>query len=329
MKEYVLVTGGAGYIGSKVSNDLIEKKFKVVIIDNLSTGYNFLIPKASTFVKGSVLNAGILDRLFKKYKFRAVLHFAASLSVEESQSNPIKYYDNNVIGIDTLLKVATKHNLRHFIMSSTCAVYGSTKNGSVNEDSYLLPENNYGKTKLLAEVILKNYAKKFNFSYAILRYFNVIGADNYLNIGPVKNQTLFKILSKNIVQKKYKINLFGNNYNTKDGSCIRDFIDVNDLSALHLEALREIKKKSLEINCGYGQPLSVLEVVNNFSKIIGTKIKINNKSRRKGDIEKIYCDNKKLKKVFKNWKRKVNISQSIQAQLNWENYLNKINVQIK
>jgi UDP-glucose 4-epimerase len=215
-------------------------------------------------------------------------------------------------------------------MSSTCAVYGSTQNGCVNENSFLLPENNYGKTKLLAEVLLKNYAKKFNFNYAILRYFNVIGADSALKSGPVKSQTLFKILSKNIIQKKNKINLYGNNYNTKDGTCIRDFIDVNDLSTIHLETLRKIKKrKSFEINCGYGQPLSVLEVVNNFSKITGAKIMINNKSRRKGDMEKIYCNNKKLQTILKNWKRKVFLNQSIKSQLNWEIYLNKKNVKIK
>lgn len=330
MKENILVTGGAGYIGSKVSHDLIQKKFKVIIIDNLSTGYNFLVPKESSFVKGSVLNVDILDKLFKKYKFKSVMHFAASLSVEESQRSPLKYYNNNVIGTDTLLKVATKYGVKNFIMSSTCAVYGVTQKGSVNENSYMLPESNYGKTKLLAETILKNYAKKFKFKYAILRYFNVIGADNDLNSGPVKSQTLFKTLSKNIAQKKYKINLFGNNYNTKDGTCIRDFIDVNDLSAIHLETLREIKKRnSFEMNCGYGKPLSVLEVVNNFSKIIGIKIKINNKSRRKGDMEKIYSDNKKLKKILKNWKRRVFINQSIQSQLNWEIYLKKINVKIK
>jgi UDP-glucose 4-epimerase len=330
MKENILVTGGAGYIGSKVSHDLIQKKFKVIIIDNLSTGFNFLVPKESSFVKGSVLNADILDKLFKKYKFKSVMHFAASLSVEESQRSPLKYYNNNVIGTDTLLKVATKYGVKNFIMSSTCAVYGVTQKGSVDENSYMLPESNYGKTKLLAETILKNYAKKFKFKYAILRYFNVIGADNDLNSGPVKSQTLFKTLSKNIAQKKYKINLFGNNYNTKDGTCIRDFIDVNDLSAIHLETLREIKKRnSFEMNCGYGQPLSVLEVVNNFSKITGIKIKINNKLRRKGDMEKIYCDNKKLQTILKNWKRKVSINQSIQSQLNWEIYLKKYNVKIK
>ncbi len=330
MKETILVTGGAGYIGSKVSHDLIQKKFKVIIIDNLSTGYNFLVPKKSIFFKASVLNTDILDRLFKKYKFKSVIHFAASLSVEESQKNPLKYYTNNVLGIDTLLKVATKYDLRNFIMSSTCAVYGVTQKGSVNENSFLLPENNYGKTKLLAEVLLKNYAKKFNFNYAILRYFNVIGADSALKSGPVKSQTLFKILSKNIIQKKNKINLYGNNYNTKDGTCIRDFIDVNDLSTIHLETLHIIKKrKSFEINCGYGQPLSVLEVINNFSKITGAKIMINNKSRRKGDMEKIYCDNKKLQTILKNWKRKVFLNQSIKSQLNWEIYLNKKNVKIK
>jgi UDP-glucose 4-epimerase len=330
MKENILVTGGAGYIGSKVSHDLIQKKFKVIIIDNLSTGYNFLVPKESSFVKGSVLNVDILDKLFKKYKFKSVMHFAASLSVEESQRSPLKYYNNNVIGTDTLLKVATKYGVKNFIMSSTCAVYGVTQKGSVDENSYMLPESNYGKTKLLAETILKNYAKKFKFKYAILRYFNVIGADNDLNSVPVKSQTLFKTLSKNIAQKKYKINLFGNNYNTKDGTCIRDFIDVNDLSAIHLETLREIKKRnSFEMNCGYGQPLSVLEVVNNFSKITGIKIKINNKLRRKGDMEKIYCDNKKLQTILKNWKRKVSINQSIQSQLNWEIYLKKCNVKIK
>lgn len=320
----ILVTGGAGYIGSKIVADLLKKKFRVFVIDNFSTGFKFLVPKKAEIANIDLLNIKKVENFFKKRKINSIIHLAASLNVEESQKNPLKYYKNNVLGIENLLKVATQYNLKNFVLSSTCAVYGVNKSGHVNEKSPKLPESNYGKTKMLSEEILKNFSKKFKFNYGILRYFNVIGADRKLLTGPVKSTSLFKILAENIVKKKFQISIFGKNYNTKDGTCIRDFIDVNDLSDLHLLTLNQIKKKkSLIINCGYGIPLTVKEVVNKFSEGINKKIKIKYKDRRPGDLEKIYCDTSNLKKVFKKWKRKVKLTESIKNQILWEQKLKK------
>lgn len=318
----ILVTGGAGYIGSKIAYDLLKSSYNVFILDNFSTGYKFLIPKKAEYIKGDILDSGIVENIFKKKRIDSVMHLAASLSVEESEKNPFKYYKNNVLGIENLLKIASRYKIKSFILSSTCAVYGNSRNGRVNESSNLLPESNYGRTKMISEIILKNYAKIFKFNYGILRYFNVIGADKELLTGSVKSPTLFKILAKNIVNKKLYINVFGKNYATKDGTCIRDFIDVNDLSELHILTLNKIKKKkSLLLNCGYGDPLSVMEIIQAFSKVIKKKIIINFKAKRVGDVEKIYCDNKKLHKIFKNWKRKFSIAKSIINQIAWEKKL--------
>lgn len=324
----ILVTGGAGYIGSKIAHDLIKRKFNVIVIDNLETGYKFLVPKKAKFINANILNYKKIERIFKRYKIDSVIHLAASLSVEESQKKPLKYYLNNVIGLDNILKLVTEYKVKSFILSSTCAIFGNSKSGAVHENSIQLPESNYGKTKLMSETLLQNYAKKFKFQYAILRYFNVIGADTLLKTGPVKSQTLFKILAKNIVNNNYLVKIYGKDYSTKDGTCIRDFIDVNDLSDLHFEALKKIKnsRKSIILNCGYGQPKTVLEIVNVFGKIANKKLKINFLKRRSGDVEKIYCDNRKLIKTLKNWKNKFKLHDSIKNQLKWEQKLQKKNV---
>lgn len=321
-KNFILVTGGAGYVGSKISHDLIDKKFKVIVLDNLITGYKFLIPKKAKFINCSILDINKTEKIFEKYKIDTVIHCAASLDVEESNNQPGKYYINNVIGTDNILRTATKYNIKNFILSSTAAVYGDNITPSVKEDTYLIPESNYGKTKLLAEMVLRNYAKKYNFNFAILRYFNVVGADKKLRCGPIKNKTLFKTLAKNLVRKKLSIKLFGSDYNTKDGTCIRDYIDVNDLSNLHLNVLKKIKKvKSIEMNCGYGKPNSVLDIINLFSKISKNKIKIFYKKRRLGDIEKIYCNVSRQKKIFKGWKQKITLNESVKNQILWEKKL--------
>lgn len=329
-QKTVLVTGGAGYIGSKISYDLIDKKFKVIILDNLTTGYKFLVPKKVKFIRCNILNIKKIEKKLKKLKVDTIIHCAASLDVEESDKRLEKYYTNNVIGTESILRVAIKCKIKNFILSSTAAVYGDNKNISVKENTYLVPESNYGKTKLLSEMILKNYAKKYNINYAILRYFNVVGADKKLRCGPVKNKTLFKTLAKNIVRKQLSVNLYGNNYDTKDGTCIRDYIDINDLSDIHLILLKKIKKiKSIEMNCGYGKPLSVLDIINAFSKVSQKKIKIINKKKRPGDIEKIYCNITKQKKFLKHWRQKTTLEQSISNQISWEKKLFNKNAKYK
>ena len=327
----ILVTGGAGYIGSKIAHDLIQSKFNVIVIDNLTTGYRFLIPKKAKFIKADILDYKKVEAIFKKNKIDSVIHLAASLSVEESQKKPLKYYLNNVLGLENMLRLVSEFQIKSFVLSSTCAIFGNSQKGAVQENSVQLPESNYGKTKIMGETLLINYAKKFKFQYAILRYFNVIGADKFLKTGPVKSPTLFKVLAKNITSNNHSIKIYGKDYSTKDGTCLRDFIDINDLSNLHLEALKKIKKlkKSIILNCGYGMPKTVLEIVNEFEKAINRKIKINYFPRRNGDVEKIYCNNQRLSKILKKWKPRFKLNESIKNQLRWEKKLKEYNVYTK
>lgn len=324
MSKYILITGGAGFIGSKVSYDLIGKNYKIIILDDLSSGFLEFIQKNSIFIKADIKNYNDTKKKLIKYKnkIEAVFHFAASLSVEESNYNPMKYYNNNILGTENILKLASYFNIKKFIFSSTCAVYGNLEKTKISEKDITIPISNYGKTKLFSEIMIKEFSKKYKFKYAILRYFNVIGADKHLRSGLILGKSLFKNLSKNIVNKKFTINLYGNNYNTRDGSCIRDYIDVNDLSKLHVLSMSKLNKsKSFILNCGYNKGYSVKEIVKIFSKIIKKNIKIRYCNKRRGDVKSIYCDNKKLKNIFPNWKREFSIKTSIENMIKWEKKL--------
>jgi UDP-glucose 4-epimerase len=321
MKKKILVTGGAGYIGSKISYDLTDLGYEVFIIDNLSTGYKKLINPKAHFYYGDILNFDFVNNILRKNKITSIIHLAASLSVEESQINPLKYYRNNVEGTNILLKAAVNNKLKNFIFSSTCAVYGNIKNLKVNEETFCDPESYYGKTKFLAELIIKNFSEKYKFTFAILRYFNVVGADKKLRTGLInKNDQLFKNLSFALVKdKNTKVSVYGKNYPTKDGTCIRDYISVNDISTIHLLTLNHISKskKNLTLNCGYGSGFSVLNIINKFSKFSKKKIKITFKSKRDGDMHAIIAGNNLMKKIFGTIK-KTSLRDIINSCLMWE-----------
>jgi UDP-glucose 4-epimerase len=316
--QTILVTGGAGYIGSKVSYDLIDKGYKVIAIDDLSTGYRKLVPKKCIFIKVDISKLANLEKVFKKYKFNTVFHFAAKKKVDESQKYPLKYFNTNVVGTKNLLDLIVKYKVKNLIFSSTCAVYGNASNTRVSEKDLLIPESYYGYTKLISENTIIEYQKKNKFNYAILRYFNVVGADNKLRTGEINNGSLFKNLCESL--KKNKIfQIYGNDYNTKDGTCIRDYIDINDLSNIHLLSYKFIqRKKSIIFNCGYSKPISVMEVFTQFRKIYQKKIKFKFRGKRLGDIKEIYSNNRLQKKIFPNWKRKFDLKHSILSTLKWE-----------
>lgn len=316
--RYILVTGAAGYIGSKVAYDLVDKGYKVISLDDLSSGYKKIIPRKSIFIKIDISELISLEKVFKKYKFNAIFHFAAKKKVDESQKYPLKYFKSNTIGTKNLLDLIVKYKIKNLIFSSTSAVYGNSKNSRVSENDCLVPESYYGYTKLICENTIIQYQKKYNFNYAILRYFNVIGADKKLRTGEINSGSLFKNLVESIKKKK-KFNIYGNNYKTKDGTCIRDYIDINDLSEIHILALKKLKNsnKSFILNCGYKKPLSVLDIIKNFNKILNLKLKIQFKNRRPGDVEKIYCNNKLQKKIIPKFIQKYDIKDSIISTLKW------------
>jgi len=282
--QYMLVTGAAGYIGSKVCYDLIDKGYKVIAIDDLSNGYKKLVPQKCVFIKTDISKLINLEKIFKNYKFNTVFHFAAKKKVNESQKYPLKYFNTNVIGTKNLIDLIVKYKIKNLIFSSTCAVYGNSKNGKVSEKNSFLPESYYGYTKLISENTIIEYQKKNKFNYAILRYFNVVGADIKLRTGEINKGSIFKNLSQ-IIKSGKTFYVYGNDYNTKDSTCLRDYIDINDLSNIHLLSHRYLvkNKSSIIFNCGYSKPISVIDVLNQFENALNHKIKFSFKGRRLGD----------------------------------------------
>ena len=317
----ILVTGGAGYIGSHIIELLVKKKTnKVIVLDNLSTGYKFLINKKSKFFKGDINNKKLINKLINKFNIDTIVHLAASLNVSEAQKNKKKYYKNNITGTNNLLLSCINTTVKNIIFSSSCSIYGNIK-GSVNERKKPNPQGYYALTKYKGEELIKKYASKFNYNFGILRYFNVAGASPSGKIGEIETSHghLIKNIAIQSMNKKPKLKIYGNNYNTKDGTCVRDYIHVTDLADIHIKGIKYLKeyKKSFILNCGYGKGYSVLQIANKF-KMMKKNTQINFMKRRPGDIAQIYSDTKKFKKLLK-WKPRFNnIYKIIQSAINWE-----------
>ncbi len=314
------MTGGAGYIGSHISEILIKNNKKLFIVDNLSTGFKELINKKAFFYNLDILNTPKLRKIIIEKKIDSVIHLAASLSIGIGEKYPKLYYKNNVLGTKSLLKACNNSLVKNLIFSSTAAVY-KDKQKIVNEKSKILPKSVYGKTKLLAEKKIISYCKKEKINYGVLRYFNVCGASPSGKIGLIsKGDHLFKNISTEIVKKRPLIKIYGNDYNTPDGTAIRDFIHVTDLAEIHYQVLKIISqsKKSKILNCGYNRGLSVKQVVDEFKSQIKKTIKIKFQKRRSGDMEILIANNKSLKK-FINWKPKYNsLSYIVKTCIRWE-----------
>ena len=317
----ILVTGGAGYIGSHIVEELVKKNFlKIFIVDDLSTGHKRLINKKATFIKANINKTQLIKKIILKNKIDTIIHLAAKTIVTESEKKPKLYYKANVLGTSSLLDAAKNSSVKNFLFSSTAAVYGS-KISYVNEKSKTLPDSVYGKTKLQAEDLVKRNFKK---NYIILRYFNVVGASPSKKIGLInKYGQLFKNFAVEILKNKPKLKIYGKDYNTKDGTCIRDFIHVSDLADIHLKVLLKASKdnKSVILNCGYGKGFSVLEVVDNFKKFSKNKVIVKFEKRRKAEIVESVANVTKLKKYLK-WRPKFfNLSRMIKNSLDWEKRL--------
>ncbi len=320
MIKNILITGGAGYIGSHISEVLIKNKKKIFIADNLSTGHKRLINKKAKFFKVDILKNKKIRDIIVKNKIDSVIHLAANLIISEGEKYPKKYFRNNVLGTKNLLRACENTTIKNFVFSSTAAVY---KDGQykVDEKSTIKPKSVYGKTKIKAEKIIKQFCIRNQINYCILRYFNIAGSSPSGKIGLLnKSDHLFKNFSREIIKKKPILKIYGNNYKTKDGSCIRDFIHVSDIAEIHFKVLEKINKSnnSKTLNCGYNKGVSVLEVAKTFKKQTSKKVEILVSKRRKGDLVKIIAANNKLKNFIK-WKPKFNnLNTIVKSCISWE-----------
>ncbi len=317
----IMITGGAGYIGSHVTETLINLKFKIFIIDNLSRGHRRLINKNAFFIKADTKNINALKKIINQNNIDIIIHLAGYANVAESQKKKKKYYNNNIIGTLNLLKACKNSKVKKFIFSSSCSVYGNTVKG-VNERYKANPISYYAYTKYKCEELIKEYSKKYKFKYIILRYFNVAGASNSGKIGEIgnKDSRLIKNLSIQYFKPNPKINIYGNNYNTKDGTCVRDFVHVSDIANIHKKCVLNGKVSSNVFNCGYGKGYSVLEICKIF-KQIKKNSKIIYCGRRSGDVSHIYADVNKFKKTFF-WKPKYNnIKKILLSSIRWQKKL--------
>jgi len=320
MTKNILITGGAGYIGSHISEILVKNKKKLFIVDNLSTGYRKLINKKAKFFKINISNKKKLRSIIINNKIDSVIHLAASLIIGVGERYPKLYYKNNVLGTKSLISACIGTTVKNFIFSSTAAVY---KDGlyKVTEKSKVRPKSIYGKTKLKAEKLIINQCKKNQINYGILRYFNIVGSSPSGKIGLInKGDHLFKNFSMQTYKKKPVFKIYGTNYNTKDGTCIRDFIHVSDIAEIHSKVLEKIDKlnKSKILNCGYSKGISVKQVAKEFKKYANKNLKIIEMPRRKGDLTKIIALNKNLNKFIK-WRPKFNkLKTMVRSSLKWE-----------
>tara|TARA_B100000963_G_C22545424_1_gene634189 strand:+ start:49 stop:1017 length:969 start_codon:yes stop_codon:yes gene_type:complete len=322
MIKNILITGGAGYIGSHISELLIKNKKKVIIIDNLTTGFKRLINKKAKFYNVNILNRKKIRSIITKNKIDSVIHLAGSLIIAEGEKFPKKYYKNNVIGSEQIILSCISSTVKNFIFSSTAAVY---KDGlyKVTEKSKVKPKSIYGKTKLKAEKIIIKHCKKNKINFGVLRYFNIVGSSPSGKLGLInKGDHLFKNYSMQVFKKRPIFKIYGTDYSTKDGSCIRDFIHVSDIADIHLKVLEKINKlkKSKILNCGYSKGISVKQVAKEFSKYT-KNAKIISAPKRKGDLIKIIALTKNLRNFIK-WKPKYNKLQTmVKSSINWEKKL--------
>ncbi|MDC0601122.1 UDP-glucose 4-epimerase GalE [Candidatus Pelagibacter sp.] len=325
-KENILVTGGAGYIGSHIVELLIKTKSNIIIIDNLVTGHKKLLNKKAKFIKVDIKNKTLITKIINDYEISSIIHLAGSLNVSEAEKNKKKYYKNNVEGTLNLIKACKNSFVKNIIFSSSCSVYGNVK-GSVNEKMKPSPQSYYALTKYKAEEIIKKFSKKYNYKYGILRYFNVAGASPSGKIGEIETSHghLIKNIAIQSLKKKPVINIYGNDYKTKDGTCVRDYIHVSDLATIHIMALKYINKnsKSLILNCGYGKPYSVLDIANIF-KIKKKNTQIRFKKRRPGDIAEVYSNTKKINKILKLKVKYDNLENILDSAYKWEKKINSI-----
>ena len=317
----ILVTGGAGYIGSHVVRQLGENHETVVVLDNLSTGFAEAVTHGKLVV-GDTGDATLLDELFQRYRFDTVMHFAAHTVVPESVSNPLKYYGNNTANSRTLLEACEKYGTQYVVFSSTAAVYGIVESGRAAEDTPTDPINPYGMSKLMTEWMLRDLSFAGGPRHVALRYFNVAGCDPEGRIGQnTPNATLLtKVACEAAVGKRDSISIFGTDYPTPDGTGIRDYIHVEDLARAHLDALGYLRSggESVTLNCGYGHGYSVRELLSAVEKANGAPLNINEEPRRAGDPPELVSVAEKIRTTLSWEPRYDDLDAIVSSALNWE-----------
>lgn len=322
----ILIVGGAGYIGSHLNKKISEKGYETVVFDNLSYGHENFV-KWGIFKQGDLGNIDEIRNVFKKYDIEAVMHFAAFTYVGESVEDPQKYYLNNVKNTLNLLQVMLEENVKHFVFSSTCATYGDPVEIPITENHPQNPINPYGRGKLIVEQVLKDYSDAYGLNYASLRYFNAAGADPDCEIGEMHDPEthLIPLILDAADGKREDIKIFGTDYDTPDGTCIRDYIHVTDLADAHILALEYLKNdgESDVFNLGNGNGFSVKEVIEEARKITGKKINATEAPRRPGDPPTLIGSSKKAMEIL-NWKPQYHeLSKIIETAWNWHKQVNK------
>lgn len=322
----ILVTGGAGYIGSHAVLALKDNGWEPVVIDNLVTGFRWAIPDDVPFIEGNIDDSALLADIIKQHNIGAIMHFAGSVVVPESVADPLKYYLNNTVRSRAIIEAAVTNGVRHMIFSSTAATYGIPETSPVKEDTPQKPINPYGMSKLMTEHMLRDVAAAHDFNYCALRYFNVAGADPQGRSGQSTAGAthLIKVAVEAALGKRDSISVFGTDYATPDGTCVRDYIHVSDLAAAHviaLEALVADPSTNHTLNCGYGNGYSVTEVLDSVDRVTNNKLVRHMEGRRAGDPDSLISDNKAIIERFGWQPRYDDLDTIVNHALGWERQL--------
>lgn len=327
--DTILVTGGAGYIGSHTTLALLEKGYRVVVYDNLSTGREDAVLPPARLVVGDLEDTERLTRLMQEEQFSAVIHFAAHIVVPESVQQPLKYYSNNTSNTTNLIRLAAAHTIPHFVFSSTAAVYGLPESSPVSEQTQLDPINPYGRSKLMSEWVLEDTAAaQDSLRHCTLRYFNVAGADPQGRLGQsTPNAThLIKVACQAALGKREALAIYGTDYPTFDGTGIRDYIHVSDLADVHVRALEYLEQggSSATLNCGYGHGYSVRQIVDTVREISGVDFTVHETQRREGDPAELIADPGRLQTIFEWQPRYDDVATIVRTALDWERKLDHL-----
>lgn len=324
LKDTVLVTGGAGYIGSHVVMQLRERGEKVVVLDNLTTGFRQSVGD-TPLVIGNLADRALVARTIGEYSVGTVMHFAANTVVPESVRDPLKYYGNNTAATRNLLEACMQGGVRRLVFSSTAAVYGMPAEGVAREDMPLAPINPYGTSKLMSEWILRDLAAVSDFRYVSLRYFNVAGSDPQCRIGQATAHAtlLIKVACEAIVGKRTHVSIYGTDYPTPDGTGVRDYIHVDDLARAHLDALDYLRRgaASTVLNCGYGHGYSVREVLESVQRVAGQALSIREEPRREGDPPSLVAAAERIRSALGWQPRLDDLDTIVRTALRWEEKL--------